>query len=296
MLMNIRKSIGNFFGLILVIGWDTLNHFDKRRNILSIYMHNPGKVVFECVINFLTKKQFCFISTGELENILSQKRPLTTKTVIVTLDDAWRGNLNNVIPIAVGANIPITIFTPIQPVEDGVMWMKWFRDKDLIDRFPEIVNTNPKLLPNSMRNELWQKLKPIKHFDREILTSDEVKLLAQKFSVITIGGHTYTHSILTNCNSKELNYEIIAAKEKLQEMIDKGVNVMAYPNGNYNDCVREVCRKAGYKIAFTTEEGIYIDIEQTDPLCIPRNCVPNSYGKWESIARALGVWQKIFRK
>lgn len=294
--MNIRKFIGNILGLILVMGWNTLNRFDKRRHILSIYMHNPEKGVFECVTNFLTKKKFCFISTGELEKILSHKELLTFKTAIVTLDDAWRGNLNNVIPVAVGANIPITIFTPIQPLEDGVMWMKWFRDEELIDRFPEIVNTNPKLIPNAMRNELWRKLKPIKNFEREILTSDEVKLLSQKFSVITIGGHTYTHSILTNCNSKELDYEIIEAKEKLQEMIGKVVDVMAYPNGNYNDCVQKTCRKAGYKMAFTTEEGIYIDIEQTDPLCIPRNCVPNLYGKWESIARALGIWQKIFRK
>ena len=293
--MNIRKALGVVFGRILVLSWNVLNRFDSKRHILSIYMHNPEKDVFESTIRYLLKKGYRFVSTGELNDLLAQRRDLTGKIAVVTLDDAWRNNLQNVVPIAERYNIPVTIFTPIQPVEDGVLWLKWFRDNELQERFPEITQQNPKKLPTSQRNILWNQLKAAKQYEREIMTVEEIKNLA-KHPFVTIGGHTYTHPILPNCSADELDFELVKAGEKLREMTGFDIKAMAYPNGNYNDKVIATCRKAGFNMAFTTEEGRYIDIKQDNPMTLPRNCVPNAYDKWESIARALGLWQKVLKK
>ncbi len=293
--MNIRKLFGNLINYILVLSWNVLNRFDSKRHILSIYMHNPEKDVFENTIGYLLKKGYRFVSTGELTDLLAQKRDLTGKIAVVTLDDAWRNNLQNVVPIAERHNIPITIFTPIQPVEEGVLWLKWFRDKELQERFPEITRQDPKNLPTSQRNILWSQLKTAKQYEREMMTVEEIKNLA-KHPFVTIGGHTYTHPILPNCSADELEFELVKADEKLREMTGSDIKAMAYPNGDYNDKVISVCQRAGFEVAFTTEEGRYIDIKQDNPMTLPRNCVPNAYGKWESIARALGLWQKVFKK
>lgn len=293
--MSIRKLLGNLIGGILVTSLNVFNRFDTRRHILSIYMHDPEKEVFESTVGYLLKKGYRFVSTSELYDFLAQRRELTGKVAVVTLDDAWRNNLQNVVPFAERCNVPITIFTPIQPMEEGVLWLKWFRDKDLQAQFPEIAQQDPKILSTSQRNILWSQLKAAKQYEREIMTVEEVKTLA-KHPLVTIGGHTYTHPILPNCTAEEMDFELVKAGEKLREILGTDTKVMAYPNGDYNNEVIAVCQQAGFEMAFTTEEGRYIDIKQDNPMRLPRNCVPNSYGKWESLARALGTWQKVFKR
>lgn len=292
--MSIRISFGNIAGTILVLGWNLFNRFNPKQHILSIYLHNPKKNVFESTILYLKKKGFRFISTDDLQKLLEQKKSLQGRTAIVTLDDAWRDNLQNVIPTAEKYQIPLTVFVPIQPLEDGALWLKWFRDKELQQKFPEIMQQNPKKLSTAKRNALWSQLKTAKQFEREIMTIDEIKTLAEH-PLITLGGHTFTHPILPNCTTEELEFELVTANEKLNEITGISTNVLAYPNGDYNNEVIAMSEKAGFRMAFTTEEGRYIDIEQTNHMLLPRNCVPNAYGSWESKARALGIWQKVFK-
>lgn len=282
-------------GSILVLGWNLFNRFDPKRHILSIYLHNPLKDVFESTVLYLKKKGFRFVSTEDLQKLLEQKESLQGRTAIVTLDDAWHDNLQNVIPVAEKYQLPITIFTPVQPVEDGVMWLKWFRDGELQSLFPEAVKQNPKKLPTSKRNELLTKMKENKRFEREMMSLEEVQAIA-KLPLVTMGGHTYSHPILPNCTHEELESELVDAAKTLRAWIGTDIHVMAYPNGDYNDEVISVSKKAGFDMAFTTKEGLYIDIRHADPMRLPRNCVPNAFGKWESRARALGVWQKVFKK
>ena len=293
--MSLRFSLGNWVGYILVTAWDCFNKFNYQKHVLSVYMHNPEEAVFESVILYLQKKGFHFISTEELSLFFKQKHLPFGKNAVITLDDAWRSNLDNVLPVVEKHQVPITIFTPIQPIEDGVMWLKWFRDKSLQVQFPELYQDDPKKLSTTQRNIMWNKLKSVKQFDREMMTVDEIKTLASN-PLITIGGHTYTHPILPNCNIVEMEFELVAAREKLRDITKTEANVMAYPNGDFNETVVRTCKRAGYNMAFTTEGGRFINIEQSDLMLLPRNCVPNAYGKWESIARALGIWQKMFSK
>lgn len=293
--MSIRIVFGNIAGAILTLGWNLFNRFNPKQHILSIYLHNPQKNVFENTILYLKKKGFRFISTDDLQKLLEQKKSLQGRTAIVTLDDAWRDNLQNVIPIAEKHQVPITIFTPIQPVEEGVMWLRWFRDKETLSRFPELANQNPKRLSTSKRNEYWTKMKEQKRFEREMMTINEVQSLA-KLPFVTIGGHTYSHPILPNCTPEELVSELVDAGQTMRTWTGTHIHVMAYPNGDFNNEVIAVSKRAGFDMAFTTEEGRYIDIRHADPMRLPRNCVPNAFGKQESRARALGVWQKIFKK
>lgn len=293
--MSIRNLLGNAIGCVLVLGWNLFNRFDLRHQLLSLYMHSPEKNVFENTIRYLQKKGFRFISTEKLQDVLEEKKELEEKTAVVTLDDAWRSNLQNVIPLAAKYQVPITIFTPILPVEEGVIWLKWFRDKEMLSQFPEVLNQNPKKLPTSKRNEYWTKMKEQKCFEREMMTMEEVRTIA-KLPFVTIGGHTYSHPILPNCTREELEYELVDASKTLRDWIGNDIHTMAYPNGDFNDEVITICKKAGFELAFTTMEGEYVDIRHADFMRLPRNCVPNAYGKYESIARALGVWQKVFKK
>lgn len=290
-----RRFFGNMIGYLLVVYWK-LFCCNNNKTILSIYFHNPEKIVFEEIIGFLRRNDYQFISTKELEVILKSKEKLTTKTALITLDDAWLGNLINVIPFIEHHHIPITIFTATEPLKDGVLWLNYFRDKRLRDQykiiFPELKLSNPKKLSSMRRNEIWETLRNEKKYKREIMTEKNICKIS-KSKYITIGSHTVSHPILPNCNVEELRYELIESKRKLEEITGYEVRYLAYPNGDFNDNVIQECKNADYGIAFTTEQRL-LDVEKDSRFQLPRNCVPDKYDKYESIARALGIWDKLF--
>lgn len=292
--MSIRNFLGNLAAWPLVAFYPLCNRFKPEHQVLSLYMHNPEVRVVRDTLTYLKRKGFTFISTQELAEILSKKGTLLKKTAVLTLDDAWQGNLTKLIPIIEEMNVPVTIFAPIQPLEEGVMWLKYFRDQDTQEKHPELKGINPKQITTTYRNELLNKIKGEKTFKREIMTTEELKSIAQH-PLVNIGGHTNTHPILTQCNDEELHEEIVDAKQHLESIVGKAISVMAYPNGDCNEKVMDVSQKASYQLAFTTQEGRFIDIMDCNAMTLPRNCVPNAFGKFESIARALGLWQRIFK-
>jgi len=297
--MNIRVVLGDIVGYLLLLYWKIVEKrkFNFRVQLLSIYFHNPQKKVFENVIGLLCRSGYRFISIDELYSIMNSKAKLSTKTALITLDDAWLGNLANVIPLIEQQHIPITIFISTEPLKDGVLWLKYFRDKTLCRQyetiFPELKFSNPKKLSTMRRNEIWKVLRSEKKYEREIMTEKNIQELS-KSKYITIGSHTVSHPILPNCNGGELRYELSESQQELQKITDSVVKSLTYPNGDYNDNVIEECKRVGYTMAFTTEPRL-LDIKKDSLYRLPRYCVPDNFGKYESIARALGIWSKFFK-
>jgi len=76
---------------------------------------------------------------------------------------------------------------------------------------------------------------------------------------ILIGSHTVSHPLLTDISSDEAFHEIMASRIQLEEMLGKTVDFFAYPRGkrtNYNEAIRKMVEKSGYKAAVTMENGL----------------------------------------
>ncbi|WP_435084967.1 polysaccharide deacetylase family protein [Petrimonas sulfuriphila] len=294
--MNIRILLGDIVGYLLLLCWKIFDKFNYKTQILSVYFHNPQKKVFENTIGFLRRNGYQFISIDELYSIIGSKAKLNTKIALITLDDAWLGNLTNVIPFIEQHHIPITIFVATQPLRDGVLWLNYFRDKALCTQyettFPELKLSNPKKLSTTRRNEIWETLRNEKGYERVIMSEQNIRELS-KNKYVTIGSHTVSHPVLPNCTKEELQDELSESKRQLEEITGCTVGSFAYPNGDYNGEIIRKCRKNGYEMAFTTEQRL-LDIEKDSLYTLPRYCVPDKFGKYESIARALGMWSKLF--
>lgn len=294
--MSIRKILGNIISWLMITFGGYFFVKGGKNKILSIYFHNPDKEAFESVIKFLKLKGYTFISVSDLYSAIINKIPLSNKTALITLDDAWRDNLVNVVPRAERNGIPITIFSALKPLTDGVLWLKYFRDKDIISRFqsdyPNVDFGKPKSIPTNICNNLISKMKEVKVYNREIMSIEEICFIA-KHPLVSVQSHTCSHPILTNCNDNDLALELLDSKKTLEELLNTEIISIAYPNGNYNDKIIEECKKYGYKLAFTTEQKL-LDIDTDNLYKLPRFCVPDRYGKYESIARAIGMWNKIF--
>jgi peptidoglycan/xylan/chitin deacetylase (PgdA/CDA1 family) len=71
-----------------------------------------------------------------------------------------------------------------------------------------------------------------------------------------IGSHTCTHPFLTRLSPGEAREEIEASRKKLEDTFGRAIEHFCYPYGDWNDAVRDRVMAAGYKTAFTTEEGV----------------------------------------
>ena len=62
-----------------------------------------------------------------------------------------------------------------------------------------------------------------------------------------IGSHTCNHLDLTRLDSKLLEREVTASKEKLQSLVGREIETISYPFGNCDARVVGICKAAGYR-------------------------------------------------
>jgi peptidoglycan/xylan/chitin deacetylase (PgdA/CDA1 family) len=71
-----------------------------------------------------------------------------------------------------------------------------------------------------------------------------------------IGSHTCTHPFLTQLAPAQAREEISASRKKLEDKFGRPVEHFCYPYGDCNEAIHDLVAAAGYKTAFTTEEGV----------------------------------------
>lgn len=87
------------------------------------------------------------------------------------------------------------------------------------------------------------------------LSWDEIKAM-QKSGIITIGSHTLGPEPLINIKSEEeLKNQIFDSKKILEEKLGRKVNAFSYPEGFFNEKIRQLVIDAGYKVAVATSPG-----------------------------------------
>jgi len=64
-----------------------------------------------------------------------------------------------------------------------------------------------------------------------------------------IGSHSMSHARLSTLPVQSAWFEIIRSKEKLQSILKSEVTSFSYPFGSLNDTIKEMVKRAGYKIA-----------------------------------------------
>lgn len=91
--------------------------------------------------------------------------------------------------------------------------------------------------------------------ERKYLTVQYLRELAS-LPGASIGAHGFSHKKLTECTAAELQTELVASKQWIENAIGRDVTTMAFPHGAVNDEVRRATAKAGYTIAASSKFGI----------------------------------------
>lgn len=256
-----------------VINFHVINDFERMD---SIFM--------------LLKQYYNFVPAKKLEDFYYHGHSLKNACHI-TVDDGDLSVYNHLFPLIQKHQVPISIYVSPLSVKSGRnFWFQEISDYDyrrLIEFFNEIHGTNIGYVNNRQVNAFLKSL-PVKlvyeliDFYKEKMNVPSKKpfsvnidqlLELKKSPLIEIGAHSMTHPILSNETDKISEYEIKNSIEELGDILKSNVKYFAYPNGvpglDYKEREIEILRNCGIKLAFTTENRRFSNID--NPLAIPRN-------------------------
>lgn len=295
----IRNLLGGLFALGLMLSglyWRTKKKVDAAPKITPLFFHTINKELFRKCIVWLKKNGYVFISSEQLVSIITNNLEIPPKAVWITFDDGWKENIDQVIPLIVELNIPVTFFISTDPVENsGVFW--WSYVSKYGNYLPADYNSLKKLqtVDELHRKELIQKLEERfnSRLNREAMSIQDV-INISKIPQVTVGCHTVHHVILPNCTEYELEYEVTASKQTLEKWIDKKVTFFSYPDGYYNSHVKDLIQQHGFDLAATTENRFIVKNE--DLFAVPRFWVRGEGFFYEAKCQILGIWSPLMWK
>lgn len=101
--------------------------------------------------------------------------------------------------------------------------------------------------------------------------------------LVTIGSHCVHHKPLKGLTYDNQKIELIQSHSELEKIIGKGVDLIAYPYGQYDKNTLEILEKNKiYKYGFVAEKGP-INLQNKNPHLLPRVGIDNRIAKERAI-------------
>ena len=85
--------------------------------------------------------------------------------------------------------------------------------------------------------------------------NDKQVLACRNSGLVEIGSHGLSHRHLSGLNDEESEYEIVASKCALEQLLNEEVVSFAYPFGDFGIREKELVDKAGYTFGVATVSG-----------------------------------------
>ncbi len=213
-----------------------------------------------------------------------QEGTLPPAAAAISFDDGYRDNLEVAAPLLARRGIPATFFIATGFLDGGIMFNDVVIECLRACALDEIVL--PEVGPQPLPLRTWAErshaavrllgtLKYLSFEDRAVvaqelptrcrvdlprdlmMSSEQVRsLVAMGFDV---GAHTHRHPILLKMSDDAARTEIEQGRERLAAIVQKQVNLFAYPNGrwgkDFDDRHRTMAKAAGFAAAFSTDPG-----------------------------------------
>lgn len=172
---------------------------------------------FERQMKYLKRKGYKVVRLVELVEKLRKKEEINPKTVVITLDDGFKDNYINALPILKKYGFPATIF-----LSTAYMGRK-------------------------MENSFGHPL--------DIMDWDEAREM-EASGLIDFGCHSHTHPAMEKLNLKEFIYEVQESSRLLKRHLENPVMIFAYPKGIFKKEQLDYLKKVGFLAGVKVDEGL----------------------------------------
>lgn len=169
--------------------------------------------------------------TVHLSQLFIKGIHLPRKPIVITFDDGYENFLTNALPVLNSKKFVSTVFLVANQMGGTNLW-------------------------DSEKGDVVEKL----------MSYEQV--VKAKSKGTEFGSHTLDHFDLTAVSSEESWRQIHDSKIKLERMLGFPIETFCYPYGRKSPQVEQLVKKAGYRLACSTEKGI--NTEKTDRLALRR--------------------------
>lgn len=236
-------------------------------------------------------RSYDVVSLREFARRLEEGQSLR-RTAAVTFDDAYAGVFEHAWPLLRDAGMPATVFVPTDAVrgEDGFWWdhplivrratasRRWIwltecmGDAQLIAR--SMVQREAAQLPPSHRAASWETI---------------ASAAAAGFD---LGVHSASHRNLVRLSNQELHAETAGSRAALHARTGVQADAFAYPYGLFDTRVRDVVRRAGFRVAVTLDFGLNqppADLWALSRVNVPATIPSPAFQAWAAGLRLRGT-------
>jgi peptidoglycan/xylan/chitin deacetylase (PgdA/CDA1 family) len=233
----------------------------------------PGMVItkrsFEALVRYLGRHA----EVVSLAAARPHPGPGAKPRLALTFDDGWDDNARAAYPVAAASGLPLTIF--ICPGLMGRQQPFWperaLRASGVAARSESAdqLIEGLKLLPRDAREGRLREMS-VDHGTAPAVDRTMDWRTVQRLSDggVTFGSHSYSHEILTQLGSYELIGDLKHSRLALQSALGSDCTLLSYPNGSSSPDVEDAARNAGYSMAVTTHESIWMS--GSSPYRVPR--------------------------
>jgi peptidoglycan/xylan/chitin deacetylase (PgdA/CDA1 family) len=220
--------------------------------------------------------------------------------VLLTFDDGYRDNYEVAFPILRLAGLPATFFLPTAFVGSAV-WPWWDRiayavrntrrldislgtgEQIRLGSTPEarlqvvrkllrIYYSLPGSLTQAFVDDIEQRCEVAAPLGRRrFLDWDEAKEM--RAAGMDIGAHSHTHPVLARLPAEDQYWELAESRRILEQRLGCDVHSCAYPVGGHEAFDKTTIRaaeRAGYRAAFSYDQGGFNAAPWRNPLCLSR--------------------------
>lgn len=199
----------------------------------------------------------------------------------INFDDGYMDNYLHGFPVLKKYGVPATIFltTDFIGKEHLFWWDEVFKiisssDTNGMDKLnaAECINFSLRAKPEHEIRAVIGKLKEHFRVSKDIdpikmLEWEQIKEMAE--SGIDFGSHTKTHRDLSILSDKEVLEELTGSKREIEHGLGKEIGGFSYPFGTFDERVKSLSVKAGFRYARTTLKGFnHRDIDRFLLRCI----------------------------
>jgi len=296
MLTNrIRNKINRtFIDASFLIGLESFLYKNKKGAAIIMYhgvdlfenkyfnLRHVGKDNFEKQIVWL--KKYCNIIS--IDDYFQGRLNPEKFNVAITFDDGYENNYKYAFPILEKHQIKATFYiTGLNHTEQKMIWgdtnnfiQKLYPKKELIIEGRQFVKQDGDFLDSisnqplsyfcrhsdySFKEELNKVLfsnvdmGKVEFFDYwKLMTDEQIRMIGNS-DFVSVGSHGWYHNNLGNINVTKARKEVQSSKEYLENLVQKPILSIAYPDGNYSEDVKEAATSLGFTQQLATENYLF---------------------------------------
>jgi peptidoglycan/xylan/chitin deacetylase (PgdA/CDA1 family) len=278
-----------------------LHRFAEPEN--GLFGHD--RELFRRALERLRRDGYAMLTVTEAVHRLNEGQGFPKRSVVFTMDDGYRGALEQSVDLFQAYDCPLTVFVTTGFI-DGRCWLWWDQieyvclgsrrrsiDVGWNDSVVRLNCGDSRTTINTLLQTCdWCKTLPDQEkwrFIRALADAAEVEIPARAPAQyapltwsemrahegrgITFGPHTVTHPILPQVDDRQVEWEIAESCARVNAEMARPVNVFAYPSGAYGSREIDVLARVGVQGAVTTR-GAYASSERADTAGASRFAIP----------------------